>query len=227
MGKTIFAKLTLLLTLVSFTAGCAGMSEPSPSGFLPDYSEMKAGTYFVQEYASENADFSKYDSIKIAPVNFEHIIDKTVCSADDLEELGQAFRKDLEEQLTAQGFKMTPVPTGKTLVLSIAITNVELPARVFNAAKSFVPFPFSMIPTDTDGTTAFEGKISDGATGKVLIEIAEQASGAGDSHDVKAMIVGGYAKFMNAETVFKRWAEKIAEMLSNLKELSRESKSGK
>ncbi|HNV85810.1 MAG TPA: DUF3313 family protein [Candidatus Omnitrophota bacterium] len=227
MKKSVFMKFSILLTLVSLVAGCAGLSETSPSGFLQNYSEMSKGTYFVQEHASPTANFSKYDSVKIAPVNFDYLTDKTVCSADDLEDLGHAFRKDLEEQLTAQGFKITAVPTEKTLVLSIAITNVELPARVFNAAKSLAPFPFSMIPTDTDGTTAFEGKITDGPSGKVLAQFAEQASGAGDSHDVKAMIVGGYAKFMNAETVFKRWAEKIAEMLSNLKELSQESKTGK
>jgi hypothetical protein len=102
-------------------------------------------------------------------------------------------------------------------VISLALTNVELPDRLFNAgmtaASVMSPVP---LPFDKDGKTAVEGKILDGATGQVLMEFAEVRSGAGDQRSLKTMTVGKYQKFTNTQAVFAGWAQTLAKMLQTL-----------
>jgi len=52
-----------------------------------------------------------------------------------------------------------------------------------------VPVP---LPFDQDGKTAFEGRILEGTTGRVLVKFAEERTGSGDKMDVQAMTVGKY-----------------------------------
>jgi len=198
-------------------AGCETASTTAPAGFLRNYSVLQEGTYFKQEYIAPDTDFSKYRSVKVAPVNFDYLMDNTVCSPEDLENLGKAFRQDMEKSLTEKGFKIAHAPAADTLIVCAAITNVEIPDRLFNAAKSLAPYGLSLVPTDTDGRTAFEAKIIDAKTGRVVIELGEQQAGAGGQLDVAALTVGGYMKFVNANVVYRKWANQIAKMLSDLK----------
>jgi len=102
-------------------------------------------------------------------------------------------------------------------VLSIALTNVEPPNVLLNAgltAASFMaPVP---LPFDQDGKTSFEGKATDGASGRELISFAEERTGSGDKMSLKAMTVGKYQRFTNTQAVFAAWAQTIAEMLTDL-----------
>jgi len=213
----MFLTVLLPLCLLTFVLGCETASTTAPAGFLRDYSVLREGTYFKQEYIASDVDFSKYASVKVVPVNFDYLINRTVCSPEDLENLGKAFRQDIEKSLKAKGFHITNAPSSDTLIVCAAITNVEIPDRLFNAAKSLAPYGLSLIPTDTDGRTAFEAKIIDAKTGKTVIELGEQQSGAGGQLDIAAMTVGGYLKFVNAEVVYRKWADQIATMLSALK----------
>jgi len=212
-----FAATLALCCLLPFFAGCETASVTAPTGFLKDYSVLEEGTYFKQEYIAPGVDFSKYASVKVVPVNFDYLMDKTVCSPEDLENLGRAFRQDIEKSLAEKGFKITHAPSANTLIVCAAITNIEIPDRLFNAAKSLAPYGLSLVPTDTDGRTAFEAKVVDPKTGKTVIEIGEQRSGAGGQLDIAAMTVGGYMKFVNANVVYRGWADRMAKMLSELK----------
>lgn len=217
MKKFISRTVLLPLCLSAFVIGCETASTTAPAGFLRDYSVLQEGTYFKQEYIAPDIDFSKYTSVKVAPVNFDYLMNRTVCSPEDLENLGKAFRRDIEKSLKEKGFNITHAPSGNTLIVCAAITNVEIPDRLFNAAKSLAPYGLSMIPTDTDGRTAFEAKIIDAKTGKTVIELGEQQAGAGGQIDIAAMAVGGYMKFVNANVVYRKWANQVAKMLSELK----------
>lgn len=206
----------VIVCLAMFFSGCSTASVGTPAGFLKDYSDLSDGTYFKQEYIPRGASFADYKAVKVAPVNLNYLDNQSSCDVEELEKLAGDFREDVEAQLQEKGFTATSNPSGHTLVVSLALTNIEIPDRLFNAgmaAASFMsPVP---LPFDKDGQTGIEGRITDGATGKVLIEFAEVRSGAGDKRSLKAMTVGKYQKFTNTQAVFAGWAQTIAKMLKD------------
>jgi hypothetical protein len=215
--RTVDLPCFILLLLALSFSGCATASIGTPSGFLKDYSNLQEGTYFKQEYIPKETRFSGYKTVKVAPVNLSYLDDRSSCNTGDLENLAREFREDVEAQLQKKGFTVTSDPSGHTLVLSLALTNIETPDRLFNAGLTAVsvvsPVP---LPFDRDGKTAFEGKIMDGATGVLLMEFAEERSGAGDQRSLKTMTVGKYQKFTDTQAVFAGWAQAIAKMLPDL-----------
>ncbi|MDD5084997.1 MAG: DUF3313 family protein [Candidatus Omnitrophica bacterium] len=212
--KVLCSLGVLLVGALVLVSGCVTDQAATRSGFLNDYSVLKKGKHFNEEHVSSGAKFSEYNQVKVAPIDFSYLADKTACSTDELETLGREFREVIEKKLTESGFTISANPLGKTLVVKLAVTNIEPPNVAFNvAAAVFCPVP----GIDSDGCTSLEGKIVDGATGKTMIEFAETQSGSGKGINVKAMAVGGFTKFTNTESVFKGWATGIASMLSDLK----------
>ncbi len=208
---------SLLLTGL-FLSGCSSTPDSTHSGFLEHDSALQKGNYFKLEYMAPGAKFTDITAVKVAPINLSLLDNKTACDGDELENLGREFRENIEKELEAAGIKTTSNPVGKTLVISIALTNIEPPNAIQNVAATaagfFVPVP---LPLDSDGTTAFEGKITEGTSDKILVEFAEMQSGAGDNFDVGAMAFGGYSKFLNSKALFKGWAHNIAMMVKDLK----------
>ena len=206
----------LVLLALSFS-GCSTASVGTPSGFLKSYSNLEEGTYFKQEHVAKDANFAGYKTVKVAPVSLSYLDNQSSCDTGELENLAREFREDVEAQLKKSGFTITSNPHDKTLVISLALTNVETPNRLLNvgltAASVVAPVP---LPFDQDGKTAFEGRITDGVTEQPLVEFAEVRSGSGDELSLKAMTVGKYQKFTNTQAVFAGWAQTIAKMLQNL-----------
>jgi len=207
----------ILVLMALSLAGCATASVGTPSGFLQDYDDLQEGTYFKQEYVPKGASFAGYKTIKVAPVSLSHLDNESSCDVGDLENLAQEFRKDVEAQLQKSGFTTTSDPSAQALVLSLALTNIEIPDRLFNvgmtAASIVSPIP---LPFDKDGKTALEGKITEGTSGKLLMEFAEVRSGAGDKRTLKTLTVGKYQKFTNTQAVFSGWAQTLAKMLQTM-----------
>lgn len=206
-----------LIAALLFSSGCSSTKVAGPSGFVSNYSSLKKGTYFNQERVVPNTDFKEFKAVKVAPINLSYMADKTACDTTELEKLGREFREVIEDKLRASGLTVTSNPSGKTLVISLAITNVEPPDALLNAglaaATLMMPVP---LPFDKDGETSFEGRITDGTTGKVLIEFAETRIGAGSQTDLTGMTTGKFQKFTNTQIVFTRWAETIAKMVKEL-----------
>jgi hypothetical protein len=219
MRKTYFAKLIFILASSAFMSGCLfGGPKETQSGFLTDYSDLKKGVYFNREWIDPKADFSKYQNVKVAPVNLSYLDNKTSCDTNELEDLGTEFRKNIEQDLQKAGFTTTSNPAENTLIVSVALTNIETPQILQNlavsAAGAFVPIP---LPFDDDGKTAFEGKVTDGTTGKVLIQFSEVQEGSGESLNLKGMTLGSYTKFTNTKIIFSDWANHISKLLAELK----------
>ncbi|MBI5817558.1 MAG: DUF3313 family protein [Verrucomicrobia bacterium] len=214
-----FSSLLFLCLIVSLllSSGCSSTKVAGPSGFVGNYSGLAKGTYFNQERVARNVDFKEFKAVKVAPISLSYMADKTACDTTELEKLGREFREAIEEKLRASGLVVTSNPSGRTLVVSLAITNVEPPDALLNAglaaATLMMPVP---LPFDKDGETSFEGKITDGTTGKVLIEFAETRIGAGSQTDLTGMTTGKFQKFTNTHIVFTRWAETIAKMIKEL-----------
>lgn len=217
LKKAVFPSCFILMMFALSFSGCSTASIGTPSGFLKDYSGLREGSHFKQEFIPKGVRFAGYKSVKVAPVNLSYLDDRSSCNTEDLENLAREFREDIEAQVQKQGFTVTSDPSGHTLVISLALTNIETPDRLFNAGLTAVsvmsPVP---LPFDKDGLTAFEGKITDGSTGQLMMEFAEVRSGAGDQQTLKTMTVGKYQKFTNTQAVFAGWAQTIAKMLREL-----------
>ena len=208
----------ILISLALIFSSCSTASQGTPSGFLNDYSSMDKGAYFMQESNTKGMNFLGYKAVKVAPVNLSYLDAQTACDTSELENLGSAFRSDMEEQLKKQGIVTTSVPGEGVLILSVALTNIEPPDAIANAGLTVVsiatPIPASIF--DKDGKTAFEGKITDAVTGKQLLTFAEERSGAGGKMNLKTLTVGKYKKFVNTQAVFSVWADKIAKMIAGM-----------
>ncbi len=215
--RTVHLPCFILVLLALSFSGCSTASVGTPSGFLQDYSDLQEGTYFKQEYVPKGTSFAGYRTIKVAPVNLSHLDNQSSCDTGELENLAKEFREDVEAQLQKSGFTVTSDPSGHALVISLALTNIETPDRLLNAgltaASVMSPVP---LPFDKDGKTAFEGMITDGTTGQLMMEFAEVRSGSGDKMSLKAMTVGKYQKFTNTQAVFAGWAQSLAKMLQNM-----------
>lgn len=209
--------LWLVLVFPILFSSCSTAKTAQPSGFLKDYSSLREGTYFKQEQIDTKIDYALFKRIKVAPVDVSFLNDKTACSSEELEGLAADFRQDVEEQLKGAGFIITSVPTDSTLVIQLAITDIETPDIAFNAGMSAASFMAPVpLPFDKNGKTSFEGKITRSTTGNVLIQFAEERGGAGDRLNLKGMTVGKYQRFTNTKTVFSSWAKTIAKMLKDL-----------
>ena len=217
LKRTAYLSCFVLWLLALSFSGCSTASVGTPSGFLKDYSALQDGTYFKQEYVPKGTRFSGYKAVKVAPVNLSHLDNQSSCDVGDLENLARDFREDVQKQLQKSGFQVSSDPSGHTLVISLALTNIETPDRLFNvgmtAASVISPVP---LPFDRDGKTALEGKITDGTTGNLMMEFAEVRSGAGDKRSLKTLTVGKYQKFTNTQAVFAGWAQTLAKMLKTM-----------
>lgn len=212
--RAVTGLVVLALFPLIFSA-CSTASQGTPSGFLNDYSSMTQGSYFMQESSSEGLSFSGYKAVKVAPVNLTYLERQTACDTEELENLAGEFRADIEAQLQKQGIPTTSAPGEGVLILSVALTNIEPPDAIANAGLTAVsiatPIPASIF--DKDGKTSFEGKLTDGLTGRQLMTFAEERSGAGGKMNLKTLTVGKYKKFINTEAVFSVWADKMAKMI--------------
>lgn len=215
--KKSFSSFFICIFSILVFSSCSTAEKATPSGFLNNYSDMKDGVYFTQEQIKNGVDFSQFKQVKVAPVDTGFLNDKTSCEPGEIENLAHEFRQDVEAQLKKEGFTVTSNLSGDTLVIQIALTNVEPPNVALNvgleAAGAFSPVP---LPLDDDGKTAFEGKITRGTTGEVLVRFSEERSGAGDEMSIETMTVGNYQRFTNTQAVFNGWAKTIAEMVKDL-----------
>ena len=234
MKKSDEISWMILCCLALLFSSCSTAHVAAPSGFLKDYSDLKQGEYFKQESIAGGVDVTGFKAVKVSPVDLSYLSDKTACDTGALEELGREFREDIEDHLKKEGFTITSNPSGNTLVVNLALTNVEPPNILLNAALTAATFVVPVpLPFDQDGKTAFEGRVFDGATGKEVVKFAEERTGSGDQMNVKAMTIGKYQKFTNTRVVFSGWAENVAKMLQDLtsgadvKDKAKKSKKGK
>lgn len=193
--------------------GCA--SAYNPSAFLDGVPPLKEGKYFKQEYLAGGTDFSQYRKIKVMPVQLSYLEDRDRFSPEELDRLAELFHEELENRLRASYKILNPGQDSdrQTLVVTPALVQVKTPMRVLNAATTVLVF----VPV-TSGSAAFEAKITDGFSGKLLAVASEKRT---SGKDTKSLTVGAYAKFTHAESAFKEWAEHLSGMLADWKISSR------
>ena len=188
----------------------------TPSGFLGDYSVLQEGKYLKQEYVAPDADLYKYHKVIVHPVEmkyFENAEGKFL--QEDLDKLSTHLYDSLKQQLGEKYVVLADsAPTDQdTLVIHPALVYVKTPNRVLNGATFwFTGWTFSK------GAAAFEAKLEDGGSGKVIAEVAEKRKSGGGITDVKSIFLGGWMRFASAEGIFKRWGKDLIKLTTPPKE---------
>ena len=192
---------TSLLGFTLLLSACTAVYPPS--GFLGDYSRLAKGKHFRQEYVAPEVDFSKFKKVKVEPAELKHFNDPlNQISEADRQKLAARLKSSLEAELAKkyQVLDLGGNPDKETLVVSPALIYIGVPKRLLNLATFyFIGFSFSK------GSAAFEAKLTDGGTGKEIVEAAEKRNSGGGIRDIKSILLGGWIRFTCAEGAFKRW----------------------
>lgn len=199
-----------LLFVILVVPACTSVRKPS--GFLTESGELVKGGYFIQEYVPAGTNFSTYRKAKVSEVDIRYLEDfRGNLTEFDRRDLALKLKTSLESELGKryQILSISENPDKNTLVISPALVYVSTPHRIINAA-TFWFFNLSF----SKGSAAFEAKITDGKSGRVLAEVAEKRMGGGGLADIKSILIGGFLKFAHAEGAFKRWGKDMAHFVS-------------
>ena len=199
-------------------SGAEGQRPPvAHSGFLGDYSKLQPGPKggAAMVYVNRNAEWSRYHSILVAPVQFwssgENVPDS------DQKVLTSYFYNSLRKNLE-KSFTLVEKPGPGVMVLKVALTgatastpvlrsvSVIVPqARVLNAAQSLATGSYAFV-----GAAQAEGQIVDSVTGERLAAAIDRREGG------MGLKAAAQWKWGDAQNVLDYWAEKIPERIVKL-----------
>ncbi len=181
-----------------------------PSGYFDNYDELHEGEYLKQEYIAQGADLYSYHKVIVHPVEMKYFENtEGKFSQEDMDKLSSRLHESLKEELGKKYVVLgdTAPLDGDTFVVSPALVYVKTPNRIMNGATFwFTGWTFSK------GAAAFEAKLTDGGSGKVIAEVAEKRKSGGGITDVKSIFAGGWMRFASAEGIFKRWGKDLVKL---------------
>ncbi len=213
-------KYLLVAIALSVLAGCAGGPvqratkftsyddfKPGPEGGV-DLVWARAGLRDKKRLENKLND---YDSVVIDQVFV--LAEEDTLSQDDINMLSQYMIDSLETKIAP--FKtIVQKPTGKTLRLSIAISNVETPNPVLAVTSSVLPFgiaisTISKVTTGEHtnvGSASIELLVSDAQDGKALFAVIDREAG---NKDFSTMI----DSLDDAKDAINFWVERLGATL--------------
>ncbi len=176
-------------------------------GLLENYALLREGACFRQEYVDPTAHFSKYKRIRVKPVNLE-FFDKTAkfkLGFGEVERLGSLLEIELKNHLSKKYRVLGPneKPDSQTLIVEPALLYARTPSCLLNI--------LTIIPL-TSASAAFEVKLSNSSTEKMVAQVAEERKGPSDFSSV---FPGPYTRHAELKAIFKKWSKNLAVFLEN------------
>ncbi len=177
--------IALSLSLVALSAvGCKAGPAPD-AGFIqnPEVLRQDDKLPFDAVWFKEGVDFSKFQTVYIAPVDTTHLLnldwwDKANIAPGDqqsqAEELGEYFRNKVKGQFADDDknkHTVVDTPGDDTLIVELAIVEV-VPTKVWLNAIGYI-----LAGQLDNGLTAFEGRFRDGKTKEVIAEFKDREYG--------------------------------------------------
>jgi hypothetical protein len=215
----------VILALVLVVTGCASTQEAKSvekSGFLGDYSLLKAGERSsvsggsaegtaLLVYKNPAADWRKYKKIRLDPVTVwmsqkdSQLKDVT---PEDRERLAGLLWKQLDEQLR-KDYEMTSQSGPDVFRFQVAITEAGESSVVMDTVSSIVPQlkVLSGMKSLATGVSAFTGsasvefKATDTETGSILVEGVDRRGGT-------KSLSGVTNSWNDVDEAYRYWAEK-------------------
>jgi hypothetical protein len=214
-----------ILGLMLVVAGCAATQEAKSvekSGFLGDYSLLKEGQRSAFAQGAENqalliyknpaADWRKYRKVILDPVTVwmsgkdSQLKD---VSAEDRQRLAALLWSKIDESLR-KDYEMTSQSGPDVLRIQAAITEAGESNAVLDTVTSIVPQTrlLSGMKSLATGVSAFTGsasaelKVTDSATGAILVEAVDRRGGT-------KSLMGVTNSWNDVEQAYRFWAEKM------------------
>ncbi|HSB44254.1 MAG TPA: DUF3313 domain-containing protein [Nitrospira sp.] len=214
-----------ILALMLVVTGCAATQEAKSvekSGFLGDYSLLKEGERSTVSggsaenqalliYKNPAADWRKYKKIQLDPVTVwmsQKDSQLKDVSAEDRQRLAALLWSKLDEQLR-KDYEMTSQPGPDVLRIQVAITEAGSSNAVLDTVTSVIPQTrlLSGMKSLATGVSAFTGsasaemKVTDSATGTILLEGVDRRGGT-------KSLRGVTNSWNDVEEAYRYWAEK-------------------
>ena len=201
-------KLPVLLLLSVFILSSCASPYP-PTDFIGKSNFLPEGSFFKGQSVSSTANFLKYRKIIIQEPDLTFLGEdvKGRIPQADLEKLAAEFKMSLKEELnhTYEIVDDGAAPSEDSLVIAPAIVYAKTPNRLLNLATFFFFF-IAVSP----GSAAFEARITDGGTRKILAQISEKRSGA---LGLKPILIGPFTRYVHARAIFKKWSKELSRFL--------------
>ena len=211
-----FALVVIFLVLT----GCARTYQARHveiTGFLDDYSLLKDGGEddALLSYWKKGVNWAVYKKIILEPVIIKKIPDS------ELNEMTHADGYRLQELLDyrmqealKKSFKLVNKPGEDTLLVQLAITDVETSTVLFDMFSSVYPSARALsglkrLVTGTEsfvGKASIEGKIIDSTTGDLLMASADARAGG-------KTLVGSTNEWDDIEQAYQYWALQLSYQL--------------
>ena len=235
----------MVLSLLALT-GCKTFYEaarpdpPQLTAFLPKKNllvEQPPEFPFYYFWEKKNIDWSKYNSVYVAPVNTDYLLkdnwwekvntqtlDKV---KKDIPELSKYMREKFIAALTdvqARGnFKMVDVPGPGTITVELALTKLVPTKAELNylgtGASIFIPGAGLAASLASGGSVSIECKAVDSQTGDLLMMFADR------EEDPAAVVnIAGFTWYNAAKSNIDMWARQTAAMavVSRLDDMRRD-----
>ena len=213
----------VLICIAVGVSGCASTQEAKSvekSGFLGDYSMLKEGERSTFKEGAEDqalwiyknpaADWKKYKKIQLDPVTVWLGPESKMkdVSAEDRQRLANTLWSQLNEQLR-KDYEMTSQPGPDVMRIQAAITEGESSNAVLDTVSSVIPQArlLSGMKSMATGVSLFTGsasveaKMTDGATGTLLVAAVDRRGGT-------KSLSGVTNSWNDVEEAYRFWAEK-------------------
>jgi uncharacterized protein YceK len=228
MNRIWFQSVFVLVVMVSIgLSGCQSMkAEPSKgAGFVPvEEMSKREDLPFQKVWVQAGVDWNQYKTIYIKDVNTKYLLDanwwqKSIRSDDmarDARNIAQymqdkfkeAFRNDPRNR-----FQVVASPQPGSLTLELALTELVPSHPVLEAMSIAAPYGSGVAvqaaakESGAKATVAFEAKINDTKTRKVLAMIADREQGKVAPVNLRALTWYG-----EANVIIDEWADQFVQI---------------
>jgi hypothetical protein len=214
--------LILVLGLIIVATSCARVQRSKSveaTGFLKDYSQLKAGEkdQALMIYVNPDAHFAKYTKVMIDKVEIWQTEDSKELEPKDARQLSAALYRALEEQLKEDYTVVRRAGEG-VLRFRVAITEARRSKVPFDVITTYLPqgLVISWGKELTTGTHAFVGKaavefvILDSATNERIVAGVDARGGA-------KVPKSDLSSWNDVKAAFSHWAEMVKIRLGELR----------
>jgi len=210
-----FQRVIWSLMMLGLLAGCRAAPAPD-AGFIeqPELMQKSDELPFDAYWSDPEVNLASYSKVYIAPVDTSHLLsqgwwDKVNISFDvkeSADKLAGTFQKDMVEGFTdyeGKKYQVVDVPDNETLVVELALVEV-VPAKVW---LNLVTELF--VGGLDEGTTAFEGRLRDGKTRKVIAEMKDREYG-----QMSLISVADLQWYAHSRHTLSRWSDFLPEVIN-------------
>lgn len=207
----------IFLLGVALLLGCANVEMAYHSGFLKDYARMVRQHDMDRVWIAPGADFSKYDTLIISPIDESYLRMTGLDSVERkkvFDELVKNFRSEMVRHFSTVADDPSKIKEdGQALRLDLVLTELKGTDMMMNMMVGF---------GTGNATGTIEGRFVDQQTGTELVSFADRKKGSGFTKkewesEGKAWVSADFKKLKYLFLFTETWAENVGNIVETLK----------